>query len=157
VEEGFPGSPTEVALGLAAAKAGAVSALHPESLVIGADTVVALDGESLGKPLSPEDACSMLRRLSGREHQVLTGVALIWPSGESSFVEVSRVEFRLLSDADISSYVATGEPMDKAGAYAIQGGAAGFVTEYVGDFDNIVGLPVSRLEAELLAHDVVSS
>jgi septum formation protein len=118
--------------------------------VLGADTTVVLDGEVLGKPRDAQEAAAMLGRLSGRSHRVLTGVCLISPEGRTeTAVETTTVEFRALSRAEIDRYVASGEPMDKAGAYAIQGGAGAFVTRIEGDFDNVVGLPVA-LVAQLL-------
>jgi septum formation protein len=119
---------------------------HPALPVLAADTVVVVDGEVLGKPADPDDAARMLRRLSGRVHEVLTAVALI-PAGRGPVpvevaVERTRVEFRQLVEAEIAGYVATGEPMDKAGAYAVQGRAAGFVRRLEGSYSNVVGLPL---------------
>ena len=137
---------------LATAKASAVALLHPDSLVIGCDTVVATPRGQLAKPISKEDACNMLRQLSGMSHSVMTGVCLSMPSGDQTkFVEVTVVSFKELSDKEIRKYVATGEPMDKAGGYAIQGGASAFVTSLSGSLSNVVGLPVERLDQELQA------
>ncbi len=131
---------------LAAAKARYVAATHPGRLVLGADTTVVVDGEVLGKPRDAADAARMLGQLSGRSHVVLTGVCLIGPAGETRIESaVTTVEFRPLEDAEIAGYVDSGEPMDKAGAYAIQGGAAGFVTRLDGDYSNVVGLPVTLI------------
>lgn len=131
---------------LAAAKARHVAASHPGRLVLGADTTVVVDGEVLGKPLDAADAARMLGQLSGRSHLVLTGVCLIGPAGETRIESaVTTVEFRPLEDAEIAGYVDSGEPMDKAGAYAIQGGAAGFVTRLDGEYSNVVGLPVTLI------------
>jgi septum formation protein len=133
---------------LAAAKASRVAAAHPGRAVLGADTTVVVSGEVLGKPRDAEEAAAMLGRLSGRSHRVLTGVCLISPDGRVDVaVATTTVEFRALSPADIDAYVASGEPMDKAGAYAIQGGAGTFVTRIEGDFDNVVGLPVALIQA----------
>lgn len=121
--------------------------------VIGADTVVALDGRILGKPRDEEDAAQMLRLLSGREHQVCTGVTIHGRVGSQervrTFSEVSRVHAAVLSEEEILSYIATGEAMDKAGAYGIQGAFCRYVTHIEGDYFNIVGLPVSRVYREL--------
>ncbi|MBE3583290.1 MAG: septum formation inhibitor Maf [Limnochordaceae bacterium] len=118
-------------------------------LVIGADTVVVLDGEILGKPKDLEDAKQMLRRLSGRTHEVYTGVAVLetpWPGGpELVEHEVTRVTFRPLTSAMIEHYVASGEPMDKAGAYGVQGLGSVIVSHIDGCFFNVVGLPLPRL------------
>ena len=120
----------------------------PNAIVIGADTEVILDDEVFGKPADAADAAAMLRRLSGRSHLVLTGVCLIGPGGgQETAVASTQVEFRPLTGDEIDRYVASGEPMDKAGAYAIQGGAGGFVTRIDGEYDNVVGLPVALVQA----------
>ena len=106
----------------------------------------------LAKPRDAADARRMLRALSGREHVVITGVGLVWPGGSESFAETSRVRFRDLSDAEIADYVQTGEPMDKAGAYAIHGGAASFVEGLDGSLSNVVGLPIEALGKSLARH-----
>jgi len=143
--------------GLAAAKARAVAARHQGEpvLVLGADTLVVLDGQPLGKPSDEPEARDMLRRLSGREHQVMTGVAIIDAAtgNDVGGVETTIVRFRDLESDEIDAYVATGEPLDKAGAYGIQGGAAAFVAGLTGDHSNVVGLPlplVERLLGELI-------
>lgn len=122
-------------------------------VLLGADTIVWRGEDVLGKPIDQTDAIRMLRELSGKTHHVSTGVCLLVARGgevdERSFVETTDVTFRALADGEIDAYVATGEPMDKAGAYAIQGGAGAFVSSYNGDYDNVVGLPVSRVLAEL--------
>jgi len=136
---------------LANDKARHVAERHPEAVVIGADTIVALDGELLGKPADADDAGAMLGRLSGRAHEVLTGVAVARDGDVYGIVEVSRVWFRTLGRPEIDAYVATGEPLDKAGSYAIQGLGGAFVERTEGAWDNIVGLPmavVARLLAE---------
>jgi septum formation protein len=142
----------EVAQRLAELKAFDVAGRHPEAdVVIGADTVVVLDGKPLGKPQDPEEARRMLAGLSGKTHDVYTGFALIAPKQGQSVVgaERSKVRFRTLDEAEIANYVATGEPMDKAGAYAIQGLASLFVEAIEGDYFNIVGLPLGRVNLAL--------
>ena len=147
VESGL--APSEVVLHLSAQKAREVAAkvrtAGDASVVIGADTIVALNGEIFGKPKDAPDAARMLRALSGREHEVFTGLTLI--SGETELQEVERtaVRFRALTDAEIDAYVASGEPMDKAGGYGAQGTAALFVEGITGDFFNVMGLPLCKL------------
>ena len=114
-------------------------------VVVAADTIVVCAGKVLGKPHSAEEAVSMLRQLSGRDHQVMTGVTVICGNHTRTFTEVTDIHFRALSEKEIRAYVATGEPMDKAGAYGIQGGAALFCTHMMGDYYNVMGLPVCRL------------
>ena len=116
-----------------------------EDIVIAADTIVVCDGQVLGKPTSPQDACRMLRMLSGRAHQVMTGLCVLQGDKCISCTEVTDVFFRPLTDAQIENYVASGEPMDKAGSYGIQGGAALFAEKLSGDYYNVMGLPVCRL------------
>lgn len=138
-----PGEPPgDYVLRLAREKAAATA--RPGELVLAADTTVVVDGEILGKPRDGEDARRMLRRLAGREHEVLTGIALDEPGRErrASGVEVSRVRMAPLAEGEIAWYVATGEPMDKAGAYAIQGLGALFVEAVFGNYSNVVGLPI---------------
>ena len=125
-------------------KAQAVSA-GPEDVVIAADTIVGLGDAVLGKPRNPDVAVRMLPALSGRDHQVMTGVTVLRGQKMVSFTEVTDIHFRPLSQKEIEAYVATGEPMDKAGAYGIQGGAALFAEKMVGDYYNVMGLPVCRL------------
>ena len=133
---------------LAADKAATVADAHRGRTVLGADTAVVLEGEVLGKPVDAADAAGMLSRLSGRSHLVLTGVCLIDPTGHAeTAVAVTRVEFRQLSAAEIDQYVASGEPMDKAGAYGIQAGARGFIARVEGERDTVVGLPVALIQA----------
>lgn len=120
-------------------------------LVLGADTIVTLDETLFGKPENSAVACAYLRLLSGKTHRVITGFTLR-ESGSTNFYtgyDQTLVEFRELSEAEISAYVATGEPMDKAGGYAIQGGAKKFVSKVSGSWTNVVGLPMERLEAVL--------
>ena len=114
-------------------------------VVVAADTIVVCEGKVLGKPRSEEDAVSMLQLLSGRDHQVMTGVTVKRGETVRTFTEVTDIHFRELSEKEIRAYVATGEPMDKAGSYGIQGGAALFCTHMVGDYYNVMGLPVCRL------------
>jgi septum formation protein len=115
------------------------------AVVIGADTTVVVDGEILGKPLDDADAARMLRRLSGRRHEVLTGVSLRRAARETGRVDVTIVEFSRLSEADIAWYVGSGEGRDKAGAYAIQGLASRFIPRIDGSYSNVVGLPVAAV------------
>ena len=117
----------------------------PEELVIAADTIVVCQGRVLGKPRSEEEAVQMLQLLSGRDHQVMTGVTVLLGDREAVFTEVTNLHFRPLSDRESRRYVATGEPMDKAGSYGIQGGAALFCQQMHGDYYNVMGLPVCRL------------
>jgi septum formation protein len=128
---------------LARAKASSIAERHPQAIVIGADTVVVVDDRILGKPVDAGDARRMLAQLSGREHAVLTAVAVACRGRLESSVAATSVWMRQIGAAEIDAYVATGEPMDKAGAYAIQGGAAAFVERISGDFDNVVGLPIA--------------
>ena len=134
---------------LAREKARAVYALRPGAHVLGADTTVTIDGEILGKPADEADAVRMLRLLSGRAHDVHTGVALISAAGIKSAVDTTRVWFSPMTDEDISWYVATGEPVDRAGAYAIQGFASRFIPRIEGSYSNVVGLPVALVSSIL--------
>ena len=134
---------------LAIEKARAVFALHPSDSVLGADTTVVVGGRILGKPEDRDDAVRMLRALSGRMHEVLTGVALVSPRGVSSGVDSTRVWFDAVTDEDISWYVDSGEPMDRAGAYAIQGLASRFIPRIEGSYTNVVGLPVALVSSIL--------
>jgi septum formation protein len=120
------------------------------TVVLGADTtVVAPNGEVLGKPADPEDAARMLRSLSGATHQVITGVAVVWADGVETAAEVTYVTMLTLLEEEIAAYVATGEPMDKAGAYAIQGGAARWIPRIHGCYFNVVGLPLALVSGML--------
>ena len=131
---------------LAVRKGEAVASYIPDALVISSDTLVELDGEPLGKPASREDAYKMLRKLSGKTHNVHTGVAVHYRGRVYSGVDSAAVTFHTISDEEIYEYIDTGEPMDKAGAYGIQGLGGRLVHEFVGDFDTIVGLslPLTR-------------
>ena len=114
-------------------------------VVIAADTIVVCQGKVLGKPHTEKEAAQMLQLLSGRDHQVMTGVTVLCGENAQTFTEVTDLHFRELSEKEIERYVASGEPMDKAGAYGIQGGAALFCQRMVGDYYNVMGLPVCRL------------
>ena len=118
---------------------------HPGDVVIAADTIVVCEGKVLGKPRDQADAAATLRLLSGRDHQVMTGCTVVCGDKTESFTEVTDLHFRELSDQEIARYVASGEPMDKAGSYGIQGGAALFCTHMVGDYYNVMGLPLCAL------------
>ncbi|MGK7344820.1 MAG: Maf family protein [Candidatus Nitrospinota bacterium M3_3B_026] len=136
---------------IAIRKAGDVAASRPDDAVLAADTMVVVDGRILGKPVDENDARRMLKKLSGREHKVITGVAVICPARreEWSHVEVSRVRFRKVPEKAVEEYVESGEPMDKAGGYAIQGGAGEWIEGYEGSLTNIIGLPMEPLLEEL--------
>jgi septum formation protein len=146
--------PARAAEALALAKAVAVARRRPEALVLGADTLVWVEGRVLGKPSGASEAAEMLRILSGRAHRVVTGVALVCASRDiwTTAHETTLVTFRKLSEKEISSYVAGSEPYDKAGAYGVQGKASLFVEKLEGDYENVVGLPlktVARLLEEV--------
>ena len=126
-----------------------------EYTVIGADTIVVLERQILGKPKSREHAAQMLRSLSGREHQVYTGVCVVRGDTTATFAEKTDVYVAPLSEADIRAYIATGDPMDKAGAYGIQGIFAKHIEKIDGDYFNVVGLPIGRLWREYLAEHIV--
>lgn len=139
---------------LAREKAEAVAERHsipPDMIVIGADTIVLVDDEILGKPEDAVDAARMLRLLSGRTHQVITGVCLLKGSQRQRAAEVTFVRFNTLSDREIEEYIATGEPMDKAGAYAIQGRAGRWVPRIQGCYFNVVGLPLALVSSMIEA------
>lgn len=144
-EEVQASTPIELAVENARLKAEAVAKKFPFDTVIGADTIVELDGKILLKPLDEIDARNMLRRLSAREHRVITGLALVKGARVSTAHEITKVYFGEMSDEEIANYVATGEPMDKSGSYALQGGAAPFIKKIDGDWSNVVGLPLYRL------------
>jgi septum formation protein len=153
----LPAGPlAEAVARLALAKARAVATRVSEGVVLGADTVVVVDGRPLGKPVDPAEARAMLRRLRGREHEVVTGVAVVdarTGRAESAAV-VSRVRMADYDEAAIEAYVATGEPLDKAGAYAIQGRGGTMVAGLQGSFSNVVGLPLEEAAALLAAFGV---
>ncbi len=141
--DGLP--PAQIVEELSVRKARAAGAAGPDSLVIAADTVVALDGKVLGKPHSEEEAFAMLSALSGREHHVYTGLTVLQGERAVTEHEETAVLFRGISPDEIRGYIATGEPMDKAGAYGIQGVGALLVSGIRGDYCNVMGLPVFRL------------
>jgi MAF protein len=130
---------------LSRSKALEVARKRPDAVVVGADTVVVCDGKILGKPRDEENARQMLRMLSGRDHSVFTGVTLVCGEKVLTEAEQTKVFFRAITDEEITRYIATGEPMDKAGAYACQGLASLFVERIEGDYFNVVGLPLYRL------------
>jgi septum formation protein len=148
-------TPLEYAQRLARDKTRAVFARHPDCAVLGADTVVVIDEHLLEKPRDQHDATRMLRLLAGRTHQVITGVHLMAPGFERNEAEITQVSFVSLSEEEIAHYVQTREPMDKAGAYAIQGIASRWVDRIEGCYFNVVGLPLPRvyrmLQAAMLA------
>ena len=145
-------SPKKLAERLARQKARAIRATNPRRLVLGADTIVIVRGKVLGKPRDRRDAARMLRLLSGRTHQVTTAVCLAGPGFEDLRSETTRVTMRRLSQQEIRDYVASREPMDKAGAYAIQGIASRFVSRIEGCYFNVVGLPVPLVYRMMRAH-----
>ena len=150
-EESFIGlTPEETVKAVAMSKAKAVLPLcGSDDAVLGADTLVFLGSTPLGKPHSEQEAFEMLRALSGKTHSVCTGCAIIKGGTAVSFAETTLVTFRELNDAEIRRYIASGEPMDKAGAYGIQGRGALFITGIDGDFYNVMGLPVCSLAVRL--------
>jgi len=140
---------------VAGEKAKAALARHADKFVLAADTVVIVDGQVLGKPRDAQDASRMLHLLSAGSHLVTTGVCLLGPKVEDTRAETTTVSFSPLSDAEIAEYVATGEPMDKAGAYAIQGMASRWVTHLDGCYFNVMGLPVPLVYRMLQKHGVL--
>ncbi|HEY1802079.1 MAG TPA: Maf family protein [Terriglobales bacterium] len=149
----LPGeSPKTYAERLAREKAEAVFRLDADKCVLGADTIVLVDDEVLGKPRDAADAARMLRLLSGRSHRVITGVCLLGLGFVDVRSETTTVEMQELHDDEIAAYVASGEPMDKAGAYAIQGWASRWISKIEGDYFNVVGLPVSLVYRMLGEH-----
>ena len=151
VDETMDGSPENMVKALAERKACAVAEKRSEGLIVAADTLVALKGRALGKPVDEAEAKQMLHALSGQTHDIFTGVCVKNAATGKTMVCADRtgVCFREVTDEEIEAYVATGEPMDKAGAYAIQGGAAAFVEKYEGSRTNAIGLPVELLETML--------
>lgn len=145
-------TPQEVVQQLALQKAGEVFADHPDAIVLGADTLVAVEGEILGKPKNNEDAARMLRRLSGRTHQVHTGAAVLSDGKQTVFTETADVTFYPLTESEIQAYIQTEEPADKAGSYGIQGLGAVLVARIEGDYFSIVGLPVAKVVRALKKH-----
>lgn len=134
--------PQELVIGLASMKALDVAMQHPQDIILGADTIVVYHDEVLGKPKDKEDAYRMLKMLSGEHHTVYTGVALVKADQIKTFYSEAEVVMKPLSDIEINNYIQSGEPLDKAGAYAIQGKGSALVESYKGDFLTIVGLPL---------------
>ena len=150
--------PSEIVKDLSLQKALSVAPKYPGKAVLAADTIVEIDGRILGKPKTEDEAFSMLRMLSGRTHSVYTGVALIFPDGSrDSFYSETRVTMFDNSDDLIRDYISTGEPMDKAGAYGIQGTGAYLVEKVDGDYGTIVGLPVSIVFRKLREYTLLHS
>jgi septum formation protein len=136
-------------------KAGAIATTRPDAVVIGADTLVFIDGEPLGKPACLDEARSMLRRLAGRDHMVCTGVCVIFPEGEREvFHDTTAVTFHPLDDAAIDDYLTRANPLDKAGAYGIQEHGDRIVAGIRGSFENVMGLPVDKLTAALANRNI---
>lgn len=146
--------PCQVAMRLAFEKSMDVATNYKSSLIIGADTIVVLGDEVLGKPKDEEDAINMLKRLSNKEHQVITGISLINLDENKKIIDyvVSNVKFKDLTEEDIKDYIKTKESLDKAGAYGIQGYGALLVEKIEGDYFNIVGLPISKISDLLKVH-----
>jgi septum formation protein len=143
-EDPLPGEAAKAcAERLALEKAQEVARQRPDDVILGADTVVVIDNQIRGKPTDTGDAARMLRMLSGREHQVITGVCLVVKGQTSVASETTSVTMSEISEKEIADYIATGEPMDKAGAYAIQGMASRWIPRIEGDYSNVVGLPVA--------------
>ena len=137
------------------ARAGLALVAHdPDAVVLGSDTEVVLDGRVFGKPVDADDARAMLRALAGRTHQVMTAVALVAAGREQGVLVVSGVTFAAIDEDRIAAYVATGEPMDKAGAYAIQGGAERYIRHLAGSYSGVMGLPLQQTEQLLQAFEL---
>ena len=152
VEEHPPvgAGPEETVRALALEKASAVRREHPDDCIIGSDTIVYLDGEILGKPHTPENARKYLAKMQGRKHTVYTGVALIYGDRTDVRCATTDVTFAPMSEAEIDWYVSTGEPLDKAGAYGVQGPGGIFVEKVEGNFYNVIGMPLPVLYRMLL-------
>jgi septum formation protein len=146
----------ETVMHLAYQKASFALRLHPDACVIGADTIVELDGDIIGKPASPEDAIHTLQRMQGREHTVYTGLAVLKNDYSDIRFDATKVRFRPMSEKEIRWYVSTGDPLDKAGSYGIQGLASVFVESIEGDYFNVVGLPAPVLYEMLLKANVIT-
>ena len=140
-----PGRPAAEQVGLVSRRKAEAVSRDAGDVVIAADTIVVCDGQILGKPRDQADAFRMLRLLSGRDHQVMTGMTVLRDHECKTVTEITDIHFRELSDREINAYIRTGEPMDKAGSYGIQGGAALFAQRLAGDYYNVMGLPVCRL------------
>lgn len=156
-DETLPASltPAQAVEYLSKTKAHDVFLSHPDCAVIGSDTVVACDGKILGKPKNETDAFKMLKMLSGKTHSVFTGVTIMTEDETVSFYEETKVTFYELTDDEINSYIKTGEPMDKAGAYGIQGKGCVLVKKIDGDYFNVVGLPAARTYRELKYKNII--
>lgn len=141
--------PVEVVQDLARQKAEAVAAEHPKAVVLGADTIVVVDGMILGKPSDRQDAERMIRLIQGRSHEVYTGVAVCDEQGSYTFAEQTKVYIREMEDAEIQEYLESAEPYDKAGSYAVQGLFARYISKLEGDYYNVMGLPACRIYTEL--------
>ena len=154
INEGASGDARETVIEMAQQKAWQVAQQYPERYVLGSDTLVAFEGAILGKPRDEKDACSMLAMLQGRWHEVHSGVCLYLPGEKMPDVRhcVTRVHFAALTDDEIRDYVLSGEPQGKAGAYSMQGNAGMFVTEIVGSFSNVIGLPTAIVRDMLIAN-----
>ena len=155
VDEHQDGSPDQVVRALAERKARAAALVHPQDAVLAADTLVHIEGQLLGKPVDLEDAARMLRLLSGKWHEVVTGVCLVADGSLQTAHATTRVLFTAMTDEEIRFYCDSGEPMDKAGAYGIQGRGAFLVAAITGSCSNVIGLPVHDLIAVLLRHRLV--
>ena len=148
-------APRDCAERLAFEKAAALAPQYPGRFILGADTIVVVSGEMLGKPADRADAERMLRLLSGRSHAVITGVCLIGPGIKDVSSEITMVEFSELNHQEVAFYASTGEPMDKAGGYAIQGIASRWIRRIEGDYSNVVGLPVALVYRLLCKREVL--
>ena len=153
IDESYVGGerPREHAERLAREKTAVIAEREPDALIIGSDTIVVVDGDVLGKPVDELDAVRMLARLAGRSHVVITAVAVAWRGETRSSVEEVGVTFHPMTRSEIDAYIATGEPMDKAGAYGIQGYGATIVSRVDGDYFAVMGLPLQRLTRVLAA------
>jgi septum formation protein len=157
-EDALPGETARhCAERLAREKASFIAKAQPDAIVLGADTIVVVDGQMLGKPADAADAARMLRTLSGRNHEVVTGVCVIGPGFVDTRSESTRVMMSALSESEIRFYVGSGEPMDKAGGYAIQGIASRWISRIEGDYANVVGLPIALVYRMLRDHEVETS
>lgn len=156
-EKATPGlSPSETVMQLASQKAAFALRLHPDACVIGADTVVDLDGEIIGKPKSPEDAIATLSRMQGRSHVVYTGLCVLKQGYSDVRFVTTKVRFRPMSEKEIRWYVSTGDPLDKAGSYGVQGLGSVFVDSIEGNYFNVVGLPAPVVYEMLLKAGAVT-
>ncbi len=148
--------PSEIAAALASAKAASIADRHPDAVVLAADTMVVIEGVILGKPVDEEDALGMLRRLAGRCHEVITSVVVQAGDRSHGASVTSRVEMRACSDERLRAYIASGEPFDKAGGYAVQGGGATLVKRVEGCLLNVMGLPVCSAISRLARHGLIA-